>query len=182
MTSGIDMPYNPTTSSDLSWLLARCALGELSPEQQEHLEDRLLHDEQLCLELAGTVELLQTLRQTPATQTPASSHPLSATTPRRRNARTRTLSATATLAALAALALLLIAPGSGHPENLGDAVTLSSLLQSENHEQRSNDSDSWTSETDLPEPPDWLLTALDLDEQTSENAAPAVDDDDEALF
>jgi len=158
------MPYNPTTSSDLSWLLARCALGELSPEQQEHLEDRLLHDEQLCLELAGTVELLQTLRQTPATQTPASSHPLSATTPRRRNARTR------------------IAPGSGHPENLGDAVTLSSLLQSENHEQRSNDSDSWTSETDLPEPPDWLLTALDLDEQTSENAAPAVDDDDEALF
>lgn len=179
------MPYNPTTSSDLSWLLARCALGELSPEQQEHLEDRLLHDEQLCLELAGTVELLQTLRQTPATQTPASSHPLSATTPRRRNARTRTLSATATLAALAALAalaLLLIAPGSGHPENLGDAVTLSSLLQSENHEQRSNDSDSWTSETDLPEPPDWLLTALDLDEQTSENTAPAVDDEDEALF
>ena len=182
MTSGIDMTNNPTTSSDLSWLLARCALGELSPEQQELLEDRLLHDEQLCRELAGTVELLQTLQQTPATQTPASSHPLSATSPRRRNARTRTLSATATLTALAALALLLTAPHSSHPENLGDAVTLSSLLQSENHEQRSNDSDSWTTEDDLPEPPDWLLTALDLDEQNSENVAPAVDDEDEVLF
>ena len=39
-----------------------------------------------------------------------------------------------------------------------------------------------TTETDLPEPPDWLLTALDLDEQNSENVAPAVDDEDEVLF
>jgi hypothetical protein len=176
MTSGIDMQNNTTTPSDLSWLLARCALGELSPDQQDHLEQLLLHDEQLCLQLAGTVELLQTLRHIPAPAPPASIHPVSVAT------LGRTLAVATTVTALAALALLAITPGSSQPENLGDAVTLSSLLQTENLEHRTSDSDSYTTETDLPEPPDWLLTALDLDEQNSENVAPAVDDEDEVLF
>jgi hypothetical protein len=182
MTSGIDMQNNTTTPSDLSWLLARCALGELSPDQQDHLEQLLLHDEQLCLQLAGTVELLQTLRHIPAPAPPVSIHPVSVATLRHRTARGRTLAVATTVAALAVLALLAITPGSAQPENLGDAVTLSSLLQTENLEHRTSDSDSYTTETDLPEPPDWLLTALDLDEQNSENVAPAVDDEDEVLF
>lgn len=177
------MQNNPNSSSDLPWLLARCALGELSPAQQQHLEELLLHDELLCQQLADTAELLLTLRHIPpaaplAAPAHVASHAAAVTT----QPRSRRLATITTVTALAALALLVTAPGSGQPEILGDAVTLSSLLQTENHDQRSSDTESWTTETDLPEPPDWLLTALDLDEQNSENLAPAVDDEDEAVF
>jgi hypothetical protein len=182
MTSGIDMQNNLDTSSDPAWLLARCALGELTPAQQTQLEDLLLHDEQLCQQLADTTELLLTLRHTPPAQ--AMTPPASPTTSpwARRNTRSRLLVATTTVAALFALGLVCTAVRSGLPEQLSDAVTLSSLLQSENPELRPADSDPWPPADDLPEPPDWLLTALDLDEQSGEDGKHTADDEEEALF
>ena len=59
------MTESDFSTSDVSWLLTRCALGELTADQQARLEDQLLHDEQLCLQLAETVALVETLRQTP---------------------------------------------------------------------------------------------------------------------
>ncbi|MFM7832122.1 MAG: hypothetical protein ACKPJD_10050 [Planctomycetaceae bacterium] len=181
MTSGIDMQNNLDTSSDPAWLLARCALGELTPAQQTQLEDLLLHDEQLCQQLADTTELLLTLRHTPPAQ--AMTPPASPTTTVfRRGSRSRALVTVTTVAALSALGLVCTAVRSGLPEQLSDAVTLSSLLQSENSELRTADSDPWTPADDLPEPPDWLLTALDLDEQSGEDGKHTADDEEEALF
>jgi len=175
------MQNNLDTSSDFAWLLARCALGELTPAQQTQMEDRLLHDEQLCQQLADTTELLLTLRHTPPAQamTPAASQTLTVS---RRGSRGQALVAVTTVAALSALGLVFSAVRSGPPEQLNDAVTLSSLLQSENLERRLADSDPWTSANDLPEPPDWLLTALDLEEQSAEDGKHTAEDEEEALF
>lgn len=176
------MQNNLDTSSDTAWLLARCALGDLTPAQQTLLEDRLLHDEQLCQQLADTAELLLTLRSSPSPQALAPTDAPALSPASRRNTRGRTLVAAATVAALATLVLIATATRSGHPEQLSDAVTLSSLLQSENPELRLSDNEPWPPENDLPEPPDWLLTALDLDEQSAADGNHAAENDDEALF
>jgi hypothetical protein len=51
-TSGIRHAKQPGYVLD-AWLLARCALGELTSAQQTQLEDLLLHDEQLCPAAGG---------------------------------------------------------------------------------------------------------------------------------
>ncbi len=170
------MTESDFSTSDVSWLLARCALGELTADQQARLEDQLLHDEQLCLQLAETVALVETLRQTPLASQPT----------RRVSAA---LISVRSFAAVAAVLALLVLPAAlsrtVQPDVLHDAVTFSSMLQTEPAESRSSETDMWAA-ADLPEPPDWLLTALDLDEQSGDSdsspAAPVIDDEEEALF
>lgn len=175
------MQNNLDTSSDTAWLLARCALGDLTPAQQTLLEDRLLHDEQLCQQLADTTELLLTLRCTPSPQTLADVDSPALSGLPRRSARARSLATAATVAAIAALSFIAVAVRSEHPEHLSDAVALSSLLQTESPDLRLSESDPWNPDNELPAPPDWLLTALDLDEQSPENSDHTFDDE-EALF
>jgi hypothetical protein len=162
-------------TSDVSWLLARCALGELTADQQARLEDQLLHDEQLCLQLAETVALVETLRQTPLASQPT----------RRVSPALISVRSFAAVAAVLALLVLPAALSTVQPDVLHDAVTFSSMLQTEPAESRNSETDLWAA-ADLPEPPDWLLTALDLDEQSGDSdsspAAPVIDDEEEALF
>ena len=187
------------------WQTSLYLLGELSPEECLRYEQQLELDEALCDELVLGARLLQATRAAfldgtaPAVSVPAvsveghgcTSIALSSSVALRSSASgISSISRKATVfSALAALGLLFAAlptPGSFQQpaaDVLQDAVALSDIL-GQWEPEIGRDAD-WEGDSEdrvtMPESPDWLITAVDLDEQSDESGA-TTDDEDEAVF
>ena len=169
-----------------AWETARYLLEEMSSDERVQFESQLEWDESLCDELILGVRLLAGTRAVFAV--PAAP-PVPAVLPVPVRPSISVRGRTAVFSALAALCLMLMAVVSevwrGHSPSilLQDAVALSDLLDGSEMMPGDRDADVDGLLDDriaMPENPDWLITALDLDEQNSDvDAAPK---EDEGLF
>ena len=181
------------------WQTSLYLLGELSPEECLRYEQQLELDEALCDELVLGARLLQATRATflegtaAAVSVPAVSAKGYGCVPVALSSSASGISSISRKAtvfsAVAALGLLfavLVTPESFQQPSadvLQDAVALSDILgQWEPEVGRDAD---WEGDSEdrviMPESPDWLITAVDLDEQSGESGA-TTDDEDEAVF
>lgn len=162
------------------WETTRYLLEEMSPEERVQFESQLEWDEALCDELILGVRLLAATRSSFAV-------PVVAPVPVKTS--TSVSGRTAVFSAVVALCLMLMAVVSevrhGHSPSvlLQDAVALSDLLDGSEMLSVDREMDVDVLIDDhvvMPENPDWLITALDLDEQDSDvDASP---EEDEGLF
>lgn len=166
-----------------AWETARYLLEEMSSDERVQFESQLEWDEALCDELILGVRLLAGTRAVFAVPAVPAVPPV----PVRPSISVR--GRTAVFSALVALCLMLMAVVSevwrGHSPSilLQDAVALSDLL--DGFEMMSGDRDAdvdglLDDHIAMPENPDWLITALDLDEQNAD--VDALPEEDEGLF
>lgn len=182
------------------WQTSLYLLGELSPEECLRYEQQLELDEALCDELVLGARLLQATREAfldgtvPAVSVGGhgcTSVVLSSSVALRSSASgissiSRRATVFSAVVALGLLFAVLVTPeGVQQPsaDVLQDAVALSDILgQWEPEVGRDAD---WEGDSEdrvtMPESPDWLITAVDLDEQSEESGA-TTDDEDEAVF
>lgn len=153
------------------------ALGELPLAAQVQFEEQMAADPQRCEDFLVALKMLNALRAsrfTPPTDT-------SLAKPRRQVRIFPAITAVAT-AALAACSLSFTVGPS--VDSLHDAVALSTMLQLpdssvEVHQEPMSLADPVVENLETP---DWLITAVDLDEQASNSDTPSSDDDEEAIF
>lgn len=187
------------------WQTSLYLLGELSPEECLRYEQQLELDEFLCDELVLGARLLQATRvafpdgTAPAVSVPAvsvegncdTSVALGSSVAVRSSvsgisSNSRKAAVFSAVAALGLLFAVFVTPeGLRQPsaDVLQDAVALSDILgQWEPEVVRDAD---WEGDSEdriiMPENPDWLITAVDLDEQLGESGA-TTDEEDEAVF
>ncbi len=163
-----------------AWEATRYLLEEMSPDERVQFESQLEWDGALCDELILGVRLLAATR---------ASFAVPAVPPVPVKSSISVPGRTAVFSALVALCLMLMAVVSevrrGYSPSvlLQDAVALSDLLDGSEMIPVDREADVEGLIDDhvaMPENPDWLITALDLDEQDSDvDAAP---EEDEGLF
>lgn len=153
------------------------ALGELPLATQVLFEEQMAADPQCCEDFLAALKMLNALRasrHTPPTVT-------SLANPRRQVRIFPAITAVATAALAACLIRSTVSPS---VDSLHDAVALSTMLQLpessvEDHQEPLSLADPVVENLETP---DWLLTAVDLDEQSSNSDTPSSDDDEEAIF
>ncbi len=182
------------------WQTSMYLLGELSLEECLRYEQQLELDEALCDELVLGGRLLQATRgafldvSVPAvsvqgqgcTSVALSTPVASCSSASGISSISRKVAVFSALAALGLLFAALPTPGGFQQpaaDVLQDAVALSDIL-GQWEPEIGRDAD-WEGDGEdritMPENPDWLITAVDLDEQSEESGA-AADDEDEAVF
>ncbi|MFM7057246.1 MAG: hypothetical protein ACKO2P_10030 [Planctomycetota bacterium] len=158
------------------WLPFAYAIGELSDAARNHFEARMAVDPSLCEDFLAALKLIDALQASPI-RPPA---PAGTPRPPRRASVFPAVTAVAVVTLMAALVRPTFSPS---PDSLHDAVALSSLLRNSTQilEPAADPIDPAEPVTETLETPDWLLTAVDLDEQasTSETESP---DEEEAIF
>jgi anti-sigma factor RsiW len=176
------------------WQTSLYLLGELSADDCLKYEEWLESDEALCDELVFGARLLQATRAVLAVEKAAPVHVvqgnagLAGASGSARVVSTGVSRKAAVLSAVVAVGLMFVAlatsgiPRQPAPELLQDAVALSDIL---GHWEPAVERDTdWEAFGDdrvaMPENPEWLITALDLDEESVESDA--VTDEDEAVF
>lgn len=162
------------------WEATRYLLEEMSSQERVQFESQLEWDEALCNELILGVRLLAATR---------ASFAVPAVPPVPVKSSISVPGRTAVFSALVALCLMLMAVVSevsrGHSPSvlLQDAVALSDLLDGSEMIPADRETDVEVLIDDhvaMPENPDWLITALDLDEQDASVDTPP--EEDEGLF
>lgn len=182
------------------WQTSLYLLGELSPEECLRYEQQLELDEALCDELVLGARLLQATRAAfPDVSVPmlgvqrhdcasvAISSPVTLSSSASGiSSISRKAAVFSAVAALGLLFAALATPvGFQQPsaDVLQDAVALSDIL-GQWEPEIGRDAD-WEGEGEdrvtMPENPDWLITAVDLDAQSDESGV-TTDDEDEAVF
>ena len=153
------------------------ALGELSLAAQVQFEEQMATDPQCCEDFLAAIKLLNALR--------ASRHTPTADTGLLKPRSQVRIIPTITAVAAAALAACLVRSAVNRSvDSLHEAVALSTMLQLpestvEFHQEPVPLADTVSENLETP---NWLLTAVDLDEQSSNSDTPSSDDDEEAIF
>lgn len=153
------------------------ALGELPLAAQVQFEEQMATDPQCLQDFLAALKLLNTLRA--SRHTPPADP--SVAMPRRQARIFPTITAVAAAALAACLIRSTVSPSA---DSLHDAVALSTMLQLpestvEFHHEPLSLADPVGENLETP---GWLLTAVDLDEQSSNSDTPAGDNDEEAIF
>lgn len=153
------------------------ALGELPLAAQVQFEERMATDPQCCEDFLAAVKLLNALRASRYTP-PADTGILK---PRSQVRIFPTITAVAAAILAACLMRSTVNPS---VDSLQEAVALSTMLQLpessvELHQETASLADTIGENLETP---GWLLTAVDLDEQSSNSDTPSSDDDEEAIF
>ena len=181
MSPHVSTHHDSTPSND--WDVYAYALNELPPQAKLHFEERLANDPQLCEEFLAALKLLCALRSiSPAPVIPARSLPSSSghNSGRRVSSAVAPAALAATVLFAASCVYMVKRP---QPDSLSEAVALSNILQTPEI-TTGTPIDAYPqllSPSELPETPDWLLTAIDLDEQPSASDITPVEDE-EAVF
>lgn len=163
-----------------AWNPFAYALGELPLAAQVQFEEQMAADPQCCEDFLAALKMLNALRAsrlTPPTVT-------SLANPRRQVRIFPAITAITAVATAALAACLIRSTVNPSVDSLHDAVALSTLLQLpessvEDHQEPLSLADPVVENLETP---DWLLTAVDLDEQSSNSDTPSSDDDEEAIF
>lgn len=153
------------------------ALGELSLAVQVQFEEQMAADPQRCEDFLAALKILNALRG--SRHTPPATTSLSK--PGRQVRIFPAIIAIATAALAACLIRSTVIPA---VDSLHDAVALSTMLQLpassiEINQEPLSLADPVVSNLETP---GWLLTAIDLDEQSSNSDTSSSDDGEEAIF
>lgn len=179
-----------TASDTAAWDVFLFALQELPEDRCEDFEKQLFANPEISQQLADAARLLEAIHDCHQiqSQSPVSSPTLVTSAPPATQYRPRpnqklrpasVFSAALSLAAIVSAASLFQLHARSHHESLHDAVAVTTLLQSSSADTEFlADTDLWLDQhTSSLETPSWLLTAIDLEEQTTPD-----DDQDEAIF
>jgi hypothetical protein len=163
-----------SADDDQFWQAALYALGECSPEERALFEEQLCHDEDLCLSLAeagqliGLVQTAQhstehvTLSQTPAIPSPGN-----------RPSQFRPLAAICSTIAIVMLTLGVA--GLSSTSVISEAELVSQIMNSESAAEEA-DLEIPDYEWQELETPNWLLTAIELEDTTESVPEDSLDD------
>ena len=160
-----------------AWNPFAYALGELPLAAQVQFEEQMAADPQCCEDFLAALKILNALRPSRLTPPTVTSLP----NPRRQVRIFPAITAVATAALAACLIRSTVSPS---VDSLHDAVALSTLLQLPESSVEDNQEPLSLADPVVEnlETPDWLLTAVDLDEQSSNSDTSSSDNDEEAIF
>lgn len=163
-------PASRTPASEQQWQAVLYALGEGTPEERLAFEEQMENDCALCEELIQATRLIDLAKLAPPSPVSAII-PESAVIPARRRG--------ATVVALGSLALTLGFIVTIQKEPAGVSCLTDAVLLTQVEIDSLSTSEP---ETDAPEgtgeelgPPDWLFTALELEEQSGSNPSGTTD-------
>lgn len=152
-------PSLPTSLSEQQWRAVLYALGEGHPDERLAFEQQLENDCALCEELIQATRLIELARLAPPS-------PIPSARPVRRHVYA-TIFALGSLALTLGLAILVEKQPAG-VSNLADAILLTQVDMDPLSTPES-ESDAADNAGEELGPPDWLFTALELEEQSGTN-------------